>query len=63
MKTGDEEWDLVNENVIWYDHNIRSTDGVTDVNGGMAYSGTLKKMHMNKLYPRDADVDYHFHYK
>jgi hypothetical protein len=31
----------VNENVIWYDHHIRSTDGVTDVNTGMVYSGTF----------------------
>jgi len=29
----------------------------------MAYSATFYKMHMNKLYPRDADVDYHFQYK
>ena len=29
----------------------------------MAYSATFYKMHMNKLYPRDADADYHFQYK
>jgi hypothetical protein len=53
----------VNENVIQYDHHIRSTDEVTDANTEMAYSVTFYKMHMNKLYPHDADVDYHFQYK
>lgn len=56
-------WDLVNENIIRYDYHIRSTDEVTDANTGMAYSGTFYKIHMNKLYPRDAEVDYHFQYK
>jgi hypothetical protein len=52
----------VNENVIQYNHHIRSTDEVTDANTGMAHSVTFCKMHMNKLYPRDV-VDYHFQYK
>jgi hypothetical protein len=53
----------VNENVIRYDHHIRSTDEVTDANTGVAYSATFYKIHMNKLYPHDAEVDYHFQYK
>jgi hypothetical protein len=54
----------VKEKAIRYAHHIRSIDEQgTDANTGTAYSVTFYKLYMNKLYPCDTEVDYHFQYK